>query len=157
MKNIFKIYVVLLLFCFPTLFAQDIVPRKPESNVPIIVAQNFESKFPKKDPVWFSQYQGRYDNKLVYEARFIFDNRYSAAIYNREGDLIAFTATISTGEIPEKAINYMKEHYPYQTITEAGIVDRGKKSTVELGIYINNRFTVVVFDKDGNFIKTTLG
>lgn len=157
MKNIFKTTFVLLLFSFQTLFAQDIVPRKPESSVPIIVAQKFESKFPKKDPVWFSQFQGRYDNKMVYEARFMFDNRYSAAIYNRDGDMIAFTATISNSEIPEKALNYMKEHYPYQSITEAGIVDRGKESTIELGIYINNRFTIVVFDKEGNFIKTTLG
>ena len=94
---------------------------------------------------------------MVFEARFLFDKRYSTAVYNREGDMIAFTATIENSEIPEKALTYMKEHYPYQTITEAGIVDRGKESTIELGIYINNRFTVVVFDKEGNFIKTTLG
>lgn len=157
MKNLLTIFSLLFLFCSNLFYAQDIVPRKPEANVPILVAQNFETRFPKKDPVWFSQYQGRYDNKLVYEARFLFDKRYSAAIYNREGDLIAFTATIENSEIPEKALSYMKEHYPYQNITEAGIVDREKNATVELGIYINGRFTVVVFDKEGNFIKTTLG
>ena len=157
MKNLIQLSLLLVVFQFSNVFAQDIVPPKPEGNVPIIVAQTFEARFPKKNPVWFSQYQGRYDNKLVYEARFIFDKRYSAAIYNREGDLIAFTATIENSEIPEKALIYMKENYPYQSITEAGIVDRGKTSTVELGIYINNRFTVVVFDKEGNFIKTTLG
>ena len=157
MKKLIQLSFVLVLFQFANLFAQNLIPPKPESNVPIIVAQNFETKFPKKDPVWFSQFQGRYDNKMVFEARFLFDKRYSTAVYNREGDMIAFTATIENSEIPEKALTYMKEHYPYQTITEAGIVDRGKESTIELGIYINNRFTVVVFDKEGNFIKTTLG
>lgn len=157
MKNLIQLSLLLVVFQFSNVFAQDIVAPKPEGNVPINIAESFQAKFPQKEPVWFTQYQGRYDNKLVYEARFIFDKRYSAAIYNREGDLIAFTAKIENSEIPEKALLYMKENYPYQTITEAGIVDRGKTSTVELGIYINNRFTVVVFDKEGNFIKTTLG
>ncbi|WP_051224187.1 hypothetical protein [Flavobacterium tegetincola] len=157
MKKLLTISTLLCLFSFANLFAQDIVPKKPESNVPLLISENFESRFPKKDPVWFSQYQGRYDNKLVYEARFIFDRRYSAAIYNKDGAMIAFTATIENSEIPEKALTYMMENYPYQNITEAGMVDRGANSTVELGIYINNRFTVVVFDKEGNFIKTTLG
>lgn len=157
MKNLIHLSLLFIFFQFSSLFAQDIVAPKPENNVPILIAESFKAKFPQKEPVWFSQYQGRYDNKLVYEARFIFDNRYSTAVYNRDGNLIAFAATIENSEIPEKALIYMKENYPYQTITEAGIVDRGKTSTVELGIYINNRFTVVVFDKEGNFIKTTLG
>lgn len=157
MKNYIITSFLLIVFQFSTVLAQDNKHRKPEGSVPILVEQTFKSKFPNKDAVWFSQYQGRYNDKLVYEARFMFDNRYSAAIFNKEANLIAFTATITAAEIPQKAVDYMKEHYPYQSVTEAGIVDRGNKSTVELGIYINGRFTVVVFNKEGNFIKATLG
>lgn len=157
MKNYITISFLIIIFQLSTVFAQPDTRRNPESSVPIVVEQNFKSKFPNKDAVWFSQYQGRYNDKLVYEARFMFDNRYSAAIYNSEATLIAFTATITAAEVPEKAVAYMKKNYPYQPVSEAGMVSRGQETTIELGIYINNRFTVVVFDKEGNFIKTTLG
>lgn len=158
MKNLIQLSLLLVVFQFSNVFAQDIVAPKPERNVPILIAESFKAKFPQKEPVWFSQYQGRYNDKLVYEARFIFDNRYSTAVYNRDGNLIAFAATIEANEIPQKAIDYMKKNYTDRGVTEAMTVSRdGMEATIELGIYINNRFTVVVFDKDGNYIKTTLG
>jgi hypothetical protein len=157
MKKFITLSFVVFTFSISNLFAQDLTPSKPEKNIPVLVAQLFQSTYPEKEPVWFSQYQGRYDEQLVYEARFIFDNRYSSAVYNREGRLVAFAATIEASEIPQKAIDYMKNNYADRGVTEAMLVSRGTESTIELGVYINNRFTVLVFDKDGNFIKTTLG
>jgi hypothetical protein len=158
MKKFITLSIVLIAFSLNSLFAQDMTTRKPERNVPIAVAEAFKSKYSQSDPVWFSQYQGRYNDQLVYEARFIFDNRYSSAIYDRAGIMIAFAATIEASEIPAKAIIYMKNNYTDRGVTEAMLVTRREKETsIELGIYINNRFTIVVFDKEGNFIKTTLG
>lgn len=158
MKKLIQLSFILVVFQFANVSAQDLTTPKPEKNIPIIIAESFQSKFLKKDPVWFTQYQGRYDDKLVYEARFMFDNRYSTAVYNRDGALIAFAATIEAKEIPQKAVDYMKREYPEYSVTEAMTVTRGKSDvTFELAIYINKRFTVVVFDKEGNFIKTTLG
>ena len=52
----------------------------------------------------------------------------------------------------------MQKNYAERAVTEAMMVTRGKDEvTFELGIYHSNEFTVVVFDKQGNFIKTTLG
>lgn len=158
MKKLLKISFLVLLFSATSLFAQDLVARKPEKNVPIIVAETFELKFPNNDPVWFSQYQGRYDDNLVYEARFLFDNRYSAAVYNKEGIMLAFVATIEESEIPQKALDYMKKNYPYQHVVEAVTVSHNdEKATVELGIYLDDAMRVMVFDKEGNFIKSTRG
>ena len=158
MKNFITCTLLLLVFSSTQVVAQDLVSPKPERNVPIIVTESFNLKFPQKEPIWFTQYQGRYGDKLVYQARFIFDNRYSTAVYNRDGNLIAFAATIEASEIPKKAIEYMKVNYSDRGVTEAMTVSRDDmEATVELGIYINNRFTVVVFDKEGNYIKTTLG
>lgn len=158
MKTIHKLSIFLILFSFNSVLGQDVVLNKPENNVPIIVAEAFQTEFPKQEPVWYSQYQGRYDTKLVYEAHFAYLNRTSVAIYNRDGGLIAFAATIEKAEIPQKAIEYMNTHYASQSITEALLVTRGKThSTIELGIYIGNSFTIVVFDKEGNFTKTSRG
>jgi hypothetical protein len=158
MKKIIILSTLLFTFSLGQLFAQNLTPRKPERIVPIIVSTAFQSQYQQKDPVWFSQYQGRYNDNLVYEARFIFDNRYSSAIYNRDGRMIAFGATIEASEIPQNAIEYMKNKYSDRGVTEAMLVTRGEKeTTIELGIYIDNRFTIVVFDRSGKYIKTTLG
>jgi hypothetical protein len=36
--------------------------------------------FSAKDPVWFSKYQGENNQELVYEAKFIFDDRYCKSV-----------------------------------------------------------------------------
>lgn len=136
--------------------AQNAIALKPEKNVPQIVLEAFARKFPSQDPVWFRQYEGSENEKLRFEAKFIFDNRYSSAIYENEGSLIAFAAKIETKEIPQKALQYMSENLPNYPISEALLVTRGGSDvTYEIGIYINNQYIIEVFDKDGNYIKRT--
>ena len=151
-------FIVLFLLQAGFLNAQGLISPKPEKNVPVIVEARFSEKFPRHEPVWFSQYHGRYDNRLVYEGRFIFDNRYSSAVYDRGGNMIAFAATIEKNEIPLKARNYMAENFPTFPIADAMLVTRGMDEvTYEIGIYIDNQLVVQVFSKDGNFIKSTKG
>jgi hypothetical protein len=38
------------------------------------------TRFSAKDPVWFSRYQGENNQELVYEAKFIFDDRYCKSV-----------------------------------------------------------------------------
>jgi len=157
MFNISKKVVVILILCFVnTISAQIDSKQKPDKNVPLAVTYAFNQKFPSHEPVWFSQYNSRYNQKLVFEGRFIFDNRYSSAIYNTEGNLIAFAATIERSEIPEKVAAYMDKEYPSFPISMALILTRGKNDvTYEMGIYIDNQYVIVVFSETGGFIKTT--
>lgn len=157
MSNIFKgILVVLLLFQVTVSDAQNSNMSKLERNIPEIVLELFGQKFPSHDPVWFSQYQGRYDQKLVFEAKFIFDNRYSSAIYDKVGNLIAFAATIEISEIPDKVAKYMNEKYPSFPIVEAFLVTRNLNDvTFEIGIYIDNQYVIEVFSENGDFVKST--
>jgi len=159
MSNIFKgILVVLLLFQVAVSDAQNSNKSKLERNIPEIVLEMFSQKFPSQDPVWFSQYQGRYNQKLVFIGKFIFDNRYSLAVYDINGNLIAYAATIEKNEIPEKVIKYMTEKLPSFPIVEALLVTRNKNDvTYEIGIYIDNQFVIEVFSENGDFIKSTKG
>ncbi|MGV9004070.1 hypothetical protein [Flavobacterium sp.] len=150
LKPICSFAVVLL--CF--LYGNNLQAQRIEHNVPIIVKDAFQQKFPDKEPIWFSEYQGRFDQKLVYEARFMFDNRYSKAFYENEGKMLAFAAVIETKELPEKALRYMKENYPAFPIAQALLVTYASNEVqFEVGIYIDNAFMVQVFSKDGDFIK----
>ena len=157
MSNLRYIYLALVLFTQITfLNAQDFTKLKPEKNVPVIVVTEFNQKFPLKEPVWFSQYQGRHDQRLVFEARFIFDNRYSSAVYDKNGGLIAFAAAIEKKEIPSKISEYMVEHFPSFPIIESFIVTRGNNDvTYEIGIFIDNELVIKVFKQNGDFIKST--
>ena len=159
MSNIFKgILVALFLFQFTVSDAQISNKSKLQRNIPEIVLEMFSQKFPSQDPVWFSQYQGRYNQKLVFMGKFIFDNRYSSAVYDKEGNLIAFAATIEKNELPDKVIKYMTEKFPSFPIAEALLVTRNLNDvTFEIGIYINNQFVIEVFSENGDFIKSTKG
>lgn len=136
--------------------AQNDGRSKIERSIPLVVTESFRNTFPDKDPVWFSNYQGRYDQKLVYEGKFIFDKRYCAAIYDINGNQVAFAATVEYKELPEKARNYMTTNYPSFAINETLLVTNNQKVvTYEVGIFIQNKYVIFTFTKDGDFMQNT--
>jgi hypothetical protein len=68
-----------------------------------------------KDPVWFPKYQGKNNQELVYEAKFIFDDRYCKSVYDFNGNQIAF-ATVDYLELPEGIRKYMEEEYSFPIV-----------------------------------------
>lgn len=154
-RNLF--YLTVSLFLFPSLTnAQPFQGAKPEKNVPNVVQTAFNSKFSDDKVVWFTHYEGQDDDQLMYEGRFMFDNRYSVAVYDRNGNLAAFVATLEYLEIPIKARQYMKDNFAGRTIVDARIVTRSPQDvTYEIGVVLENEYVVEVFSKDGDFIKST--
>ncbi len=141
---------------FSTAYSQNIVGQKPEKNVPIIVSAAFNEQFPSKEPIWFSNYQGRYNQKLVYEGRFFFDKRYSMAVYDVEGNMLAFAAKVEENEIPEKAVQYMKDQFPsYQILDAILVTTKSNEVTYELGIMIDSEYIIKVFSEKGEFLRST--
>ncbi len=156
MLKTISVFFLFLLFSYADAFSQNIVGQKPERNVPVIVSTAFNEKFPSSDPIWFSNYQGRYNQKLVYEGRFIFDNRYSSAIYDRDGILLAFATKIENKEIPKQALKYMSENFPTFPILDSILVtSKNNDVTYELGIMIDDEYIIKVFSDKGEFIKST--
>jgi hypothetical protein len=157
MKTSFK-NLFLLFFIFFGLVsqAQNDGASRIERNVPLVVIESFNTVFSAKDPVWFTRYQGKNNQELVYVAKFILGNRYCKSVYDFNGNQIVFAATVDYLEIPEGARNYMKEKYPSFPIIEALMVTDNKKVvTYEIGIYIDNQYVIQVFSNDGDFIKNT--
>jgi hypothetical protein len=157
MKTSFKnLFLLFFMFCGLVVQAQNDGSSKIERNVPLVVVDSFYSVFSAKDPVWFSKYQGKNNQELVYEAKFIFDDRYCKSVYDFNGNQIAFAATVDYLELPEGIRKYMEEEYLSFPIVESLLVtDSEKVITYEIGIYIDNEFVIQVFSKDGDFIKNT--
>lgn len=151
MKPIYSIMLIL----FSLLIAGNVQAQRIEKNVPIIVSEAFQQKFPDKDPVWFSNHQGPYGTRLVYEARFMFDNRYSKAFYENEGKLIAFATIIEQSELPKRVRDYMEKTYPTLSITEALLATHINKDIhYEVGVYIDNEFVTMTFSQEGQYLET---
>lgn len=156
MKNLILPFSVLLFFLASTVNAQIIQGQKPVKDIPLTVKEAFNLRFIGKDPVWFTHFQGRYDNQQVYEGRFLFDKRYSTAVYTPDGDLIAFVANVEYFEIPKAARDYMEMQFPGRQIIDAALVTRGGNDvTYEIGIYLENQYVVQIFSKEGEFIRST--
>ncbi|MEC5165868.1 hypothetical protein RCH18_001601 [Flavobacterium sp. PL11] len=156
MSKAILLFFSLFFFTSTTVVSQKLATEEPQLAIPLSVTTDFNLKFPSQEPNWVSSYEGRYNQKLVHEARFIFDNRNSSAIYDNVGDLIAFAAVVERSEIPVEALNYMKEKYPNYSILDTIIVTRGKSDiSYELGILVNGQYIIKVFSNKGKFIKST--
>jgi hypothetical protein len=148
----------LFLFTFSTVFSQDLVVQKPESNVPAPISAAFAKKFPTSEPVWFSDYQGKYNQQLVYEGRFMYKNRNTSVIYEANGNLIATVVRVDQKELPKKIVAYMNEKFPSFPIRDAALVTaQNNETTYEVGIIINETYVIKVFSEEGDFIKSTIG
>lgn len=156
MSKAILLFISLLFLTSTTVISQNEATDEQPLAIPLSVTTAFNLKFPAQEPNWVSSYEGRYNQKLVHEARFIFDNRNSSAIYDNLGNLIAFAAVVERSEIPVEALNYMKEKYPNYYILDTIIVTRGNSDiTYELGIVVNGQYIIKVFSNKGKFIKST--
>lgn len=136
--------------------AQSTQELKQEISVPIIVLEKFTQNFPSIEPVWDINYQGTYNQQLVYKGKFIYNNRSSLVVYDKDGNLLVFAATVEKSEIPDKINKYMTKNFPAFSIVEVLLVTRGTdENTYEIAIYVNDQYVVKVFTKSGDFIKTT--
>ena len=118
--------------------------------------EKFTQNFPSIEPVWDINYQGTYNQQLVYKGKFIYNNRSSLVVYDKDGNLLVFAATVEKSEIPDKINKYMTKNFPAFSIVEVLLVTRGTdENTYEIAIYVNDQYVVKVFTKSGDFIKTT--
>jgi hypothetical protein len=62
----------------------------------------------------------------VYEAKFIFDDRYCKSVYDFNGNQIAFAATVDYHELPEHARNYGRKVSTFPIMEALMVTDNEK-------------------------------
>ena len=138
--------------------AQTLPQPDPITSPPQIVQEHFEQKFPGVEVVWHLRYRGDYDQQLRYQGKFLMNNKTVLAVYSQIGELMAMAVEIDPTDIPKKARKYMENNYPYNPIVQsAKITQVDKGVTYELGMYLDNSYVIVIFDKKGNFIQLSKG
>ena len=120
----------------------------------LLVAKAFEKDFPKITPVWREEYTGDNRDKLSYEADFTLKNVSMTAVYDALGVFQVLQIELKPSEIPQNVSRYMMENYPKNDIKKAAkLMTNDNKVTYEIGITINEKWEIAVFDKEGDFLK----
>jgi hypothetical protein len=142
-----KIFLLFALSAFAFVQAQKIVP-------PAEVSAAFEKEFPKMKPNWTQEFTGDDHSEIRYEAQFTAaNNTNKVAAFDKLGNLKAVETGLQLGQLPTGAFHYIRKKFSLETIKEASeVIDNDKNKTYEIGIESNQKFYVLVFDKDGNFV-----
>ncbi|MEL1255393.1 hypothetical protein AAEO57_16500 [Flavobacterium sp. DGU38] len=148
-----KISVILALFGFSFLLAQEGTNMKKTVTPPEVVKVAFEKEYPGKIPVWSEEYVGDDNDELRYEAKYNVNKTTKAlAVYDNLGNMKAYELQIPLSKLPVKAQTYLKKNYPSKAIKEiAVVVDDKNKTTYEVGVEKDSKFYDLIFDKSGGF------
>jgi hypothetical protein len=135
-------------------FAQHTVSMLQPDDIPQAVFINFQKQYPGVQAEWQSEFRGRYDQALVYEATFVRDDSKHIAIYGKDGDFRTLVSSISTAELPQKAQDYMKQHYPDDFIRDAiRITKNSGEILYETGIARDGKLYDIQFSRDGTYLQ----
>ena len=119
--------------------------------VPTNVKAAFEKDYPKVKAKWGME-------NADFEAEFSLNGKDASAVYDKNGHKKAFEIDIKMSEIPTKALDYLKQNYPNNKISEsAKITDDKNIVTFEAEIQKNKKSFDVLFDANGKFISIVEG
>lgn len=114
------------------------------SKVPAAVKTSFAKNYPGTIARWEKE-----DGK--YEANFKQGGNKMSALFENDGTVAETEMDIKVEELPAPVLSYVKEHYKGKAVSEAAkITKAGGTITYEAEVDGKD----VIFDKDGNFMKT---
>ena len=122
------------------LFAQKSI------SVPEVVKTSFTQKYPSATHVIWEKENGNYEANWGGKS-----NEDNSAIFTPSGAFIEIAKAISVKDLPGSATNYIKNHYKNAVVNEAALVTDAK-GKISYEAEVNHKD--VVFDKNGNFVKT---
>ena|SRR5438309_11094019 len=115
-------------------------------TVPKAVKTAFAQKYPEAKHVNWETEKGNYEANWGGKS-----GEDNSAMYTPSGKFLEIAKAISIEQLPASAVSYVKEHYKGSSINEAALVtDAVGKVTYEAEVNHKD----VVFDQQGNFVKT---
>lgn len=145
-----KLFLAIAIAFSATLFAQT-ETKSHKIDVPEIVTTMFSKEFPDKKVKWDME-----DGD--FEAEFKINGSDASAVYDKKGHRKALEVAIKTSELPAPILEYLKQNYPTNKITEAAkITDDKNVLTYEAEIGKEGKSYDVLFEANGKFIKIVEG
>jgi len=134
---------VLAMFAFSIISFSAHGQKLNESQVPVIVKNAFEKKFPGMKASWDKE-------DANYEANFRQDGKAMSAVIDKSGTIVETETNIPVADLPKSVLEYMKKNYAGATVEEAA---RIVKANGEINYEAEVHHKDIVFDANGKFIK----
>jgi len=130
-----------------TSFAQKNEGGHQKINVPALVKKANLDKYPesKTQKVTWEKENGNYEANWGGK-----DGEANSVQYTQSGKFIEMVKEISTKDLPQGVLSYLKDHYKTSKFGDVGKVTDAN-GNISYEIEINSKD--VVFDQNGNFIK----
>ena len=114
-----------------------------EAEVPVIVRNAFEKKYPHLRASWNKE-------DADYEANFKQNSKAMSAVIDRNGRIVETETSITVTDLPRTIQDYVKKNYPGEKIEEAA---RIVKANGDINYEAEVHHKDIVFDAEGKFIK----
>ena len=149
------IFILLQLCCLQAFAQPHTVDFLQPGDIPNNVFANFQAQYPGVQAEWQSEFRGRYDQALVYEATFVRNDSKHIAIYGKDGSLRTLVSSIATSELPQKAQDYMRDKYPNDVIRDAVRITKHSGDVLyETGVSRDGKLYDIQFSEDGTYLQT---
>lgn len=164
-----KLLLFKTLLCFNFLIGQQSI-LLPSENI----VKAFEKQYPQKKPIWSMEY-GKNENDIYFAAKFTTTGKTQAyAVYDSDANFKAYKEQISSAKLPQAVLAYLDANYPAKSSSKSksksktktkaapaapvreaySVVDAKNKTTYEVKAVKDGKNYNLIFDTDGNLIKT---
>lgn len=141
MKRIIVLFVIV--FFTGSTFAQNI----NRSNVPAVVLNSFQLKFPNaKDVNW----------KLVdgnYRIKFEVNNKFNELYLDYKGNVLKYHQDLWGSEVPESVLNTIKSKVKYFDLNDADLIKEGNEIVYEINFEIEGKDHDFWINEKGKLLK----
>ena len=121
-------------------------------GVPAAVLAAFEKAFPSATIKGYSKEKD--NGQLTYEIESVEGTITRDVTYTEDGTLISVEETVDTSQLPQGVSAALDKKFPGGKIRKAEKITKGNIVTYEFKIKHNGRTTEVVFDPEGNEVKS---
>ncbi|MEZ4853856.1 PepSY-like domain-containing protein [Flavobacterium sp.] len=124
-------------------------------EVPEVAKLRFAEEFPSATHQrWQKAYRGDEGDQERYEVVFTREGNKFLVSYSNDGYIRALEESLPINKLPKAVKNYLKKSFKDYNINEASIVSyEYKKETYQVEISNDETYSVLVFDKKGEFLN----
>lgn len=141
MKRIFGI-IVFILFVGNT-FAQNI----NQSDIPAVVLNSFQLKFPNAEDVSWKLEEGNYHIKFEVNGKF------NELYLDYRGKFLKYHQDLWGSEVPQRVINTIKSKVKFFDLNDADLIKEGNETYYEINFELNGKDHDFWIDEKGKLLK----
>lgn len=133
----------LLVFFAESLFAQNI----NQSNIPAVVLNSFQLKYPNADDVRWKLEEGNYHIKFKVNSKF------NELYLDYRGNVLKYHQDLWGSEVPGSVLETIKSRVEYFDLNDADLIKEGNEIVYEINFEIDGKNRDFWIDKKGKLLK----